>query len=91
MEDITDADYMFGKRVCKAFETKNIYEYHDFYLKSNTLLLVNVFKNVRKICLKFYLDLVKFLSALGLALRVALKKNEQKNKIINCCWYAVND
>ena len=67
MEDITDADYMHGKRVCKAFETKNIYEYHDFYLKSNTLLLVNVFENVRKICLKFYLDLVKFLSDLGLA------------------------
>ena len=67
MEDITDTDYMHAKRVCKAYETKSIYEYHDFYLKSNTLLLFNVFENVRKICLKFYLDLVKFLSALGLA------------------------
>ena len=25
MEDITDADYMHAKRVCKDFETKNIW------------------------------------------------------------------
>ena len=38
MEDITDEDYMHGKRVCKDFEIKNLGEYHDLYLKSNTLL-----------------------------------------------------
>ena len=45
---------------------KNLGEY--FYLKSDTLLLANVFKNFRKMCLKIYhLDPVKFLSASGLA------------------------
>ena len=64
MEDTTDADYMHGKRVCKDFEIKNLGEYHDLYLKSDTLLLTNVFKNFRKMCLKiYYLDHVKFLSA----------------------------
>ena len=29
MEDIADADYMHGKRVCKDFEIKNLGEYHD--------------------------------------------------------------
>ena len=68
MEDITDADYMHAKRVCKGFEIKKLGEYHDFYLKSDTLLLPDVFENFRKMCLKIYhLDPVKFLSVPGLA------------------------
>ena len=43
MEDITVADYMYAKRVCKDFEMKNVGEFHDFYLKSNVLLLVMMF------------------------------------------------
>ena len=43
MEDITDADYMHVKRVCKDFEIKNLGEYHNLYLKSDTLVLVDVF------------------------------------------------
>ena len=54
MEDITDADYMHGKRVCKELEIKNLGEYHDLYLKSNTQLSADVFKNFRKICSKSY-------------------------------------
>ena len=30
MENITDADYMHMKRVCKDFEIKHLGEYHDF-------------------------------------------------------------
>ena len=68
MEDITDAHYMHGKRVSTDFEIKNLREYHDLYLKSETLLLADVFKNFRKMCLKIcHLDPVKFLSAPGLA------------------------
>ena len=43
MEDITNADYMHAKRVCKGFETKNLDEYHDFNFRYYTLLLVDVF------------------------------------------------
>ena len=68
MEDITDADYMHAKRVCKDFEMKILGEYHDLYLKNDTLLLADVFENFRKMYLKIYnLDPVKFLSAPGLA------------------------
>ena len=53
MEDITDADYMQAKRVSKEFKIKDLAECHDLYLKSDTLLLIDVFENFRKMCLKF--------------------------------------
>ena len=40
MEDITDADYMQAKRVCKDLEIKNLGEYHVLYLKSDTVILL---------------------------------------------------
>ena len=68
MEDITDADYMHAKRVCKDFEIKYLGECYDLYLKSNTLLLADAFKNFRKMFLKtFRLDSAKFILAPGLA------------------------
>ena len=54
MEDITGADYIHAKRVCKDFKIKTLDKYHDLYLKSDTLLLADVFKNFRKMCLKIY-------------------------------------
>ena len=73
MGDITHADSMHAKRICKDFEIKNLYEYHDLYLKSDTLLLADVFENFRKMCLKIYrLDPAKFLSTSGLAWQVVL-------------------
>ena len=68
LEDITDADYMHAKRVCKDFEMKNLGEYHDLYLKSDTLLLADGSENFRDLCLGIHeLDPVKFISASGLA------------------------
>ena len=49
MEDIADADYIHAKRICKDFEIKKLGQYHDLYLKSDILLLVDVFENFRKI------------------------------------------
>ena len=45
MEDIADADYAHAKRVCKYSEIKNLGEYHDLYVQSDTLLLADVFEN----------------------------------------------
>ena len=66
MGDITDANYIPAKRVCKDFEIKNLGEYHDLHIKRNTLLLADVFENFRKMFLEIYrLDSEKFLSAPG--------------------------
>ena len=52
-------------------------------LKSDTLLLADVFENFRKICLKIYqLDPAKFLSAPGLAWQAALKQTEVKLELL---------
>ena len=65
MEDITDADYVHAKRVCKDFEIKNRGEYHDLYFQSDRLLLADVFENFRIICLKIYkLDPAKYFQLL---------------------------
>ena len=70
---------MFSKRVCKDFEIKNLGEYHDLYLKSDALLLADIFENFRKIYLEIYqLDPAKFLSAAGLAWKAAFKNTEVK-------------
>ena len=81
MDGITDADYMHAKRVCKDFEIKNLSKYHDLYLRSDMLLLADVFENFRKMSL-MNLDPVKFLSAPGLAWQAALKKTEVKLELL---------
>ena len=60
MVDITDADYAYGKRVCKDFEIKIIGEYHDLYVQSDALLLADIFANFKNMSLKIYkLDLAE--------------------------------
>ena len=49
MEDITDTDYMHTNKVFKEFKRKNLGEYHGLYVKSGTLLLADVFGNIRNV------------------------------------------
>ena len=56
MEDITDSDYAHAKRVCKYFEVKNLGEYHDLYVQSDTLLLAVVFQNFLLIYMRLILQ-----------------------------------
>ena len=52
MEDLTDTDYTHAKRVCNNFEIKNLGEYHDLYLQSDTLFLADVFNNFWNKCIE---------------------------------------
>ena len=79
MEDITDADYAHAKRVCKDFRIKTLGEYHDLHVQNDTLLLADVFGNLKNMCLDIYwLDPAKFLSASGLAWQAVLRKTKVK-------------
>ena len=58
MEDIADADYAHTKRVCEDFEIKNLKEYHDFYIQSDTLMLPFLFENFRNMCVLKHTNLI---------------------------------
>ena len=59
------------------FQIKNLGEYHDLYVQSDTLLLADVFENFRDI-----LDHAYFLSAPGLAWQACLKKTQVKLELL---------
>ena len=83
LEDITDKDYIHVQKVWDVFEIKNLGEYHDLYVQSDTLLLSDVFENFRNMCLKIYeLDPVYFVSAPGLAWQACLKKTRVKLELL---------
>ena len=68
MEGITDVDYKHAKILFKNLANKNLGDYHDLYVQSDTLLLADVFENFRNMYIKVYeLDPAHFLSAPGLA------------------------
>ena len=77
MENIDDTDYRHGNKL------KNLGEYHDLYVQSDTLLLTDVFENFRNTCLKVYeLDPAHFLSLPGLAWHACLKKTNVKLELL---------
>ena len=75
MENIDDIDYRHGNNLFKRFKLKNLGEYHNLYVQSDTLLLADVFENFRNKCLEVCeLDPAHFLSLPGLAWQACLKK-----------------
>ena len=83
IEDISDEDYAHAQKVSDVFEIKNLGEYHDLYVQSDTLLLTDVYENFRNMCLdKCELDPVYFISAPGLAWQACLKKTGVKLELI---------
>ena len=63
------------KKVWNIFKIKELVEYHDLYVQTDTLLLAEVFEKFRDKCIKIYqLDSAYFLSAPGLAWQACLKK-----------------
>ena len=75
MSGISDGDYEHARKVWKEFGIKNMGEYHDLYLRTDVILLANVFKSFRRVCLDNYvLEPSHFYTAPGLAWKACLKK-----------------
>ena len=75
MEDITEVDHRHATRVFKSLNNKNLGDYHDLYVQSDTLFFSDIFENFKNMCIKVYeLDPAHFLSAPGLAWQACLKE-----------------
>ena len=62
---------------------KNMGDYHDLYVQTDTLLLADVYENFRNKCLEIYgLDPWYFYSAPGLAWHACLKNTGVKLKLL---------
>ena len=58
-------------------------EYHDLYLRTDVVLLANVLRSFRRVCLENYgLDPSHFYTVLGLAWKACLKKTGVKLKLL---------
>ena len=83
-EDITEDDYQHAINVWNTFKCKSLRDYHDLYLKSDVLLLSDVFENFRKTCLKHYkLDPVHYYTSPGLAWDACLKETGQHLQLLH--------
>ena len=72
---ITDEEYEHAKQVWETFGCRNLGDYHDLYVATDTLLLADVFENFRNVCQEKYgLDPAHYYSAPGLSWDALLKK-----------------
>ena len=75
MSGVIHTYYEHTCSVWREFGIRNMGEYHDLYLRTNVILLTNVFESFRQVCLENYrLDPSHFYTAPGLAWKACLKK-----------------
>ena len=83
LENISEIDYAHATNVFKKFNINNLGEYHDLYVRSDTLLLTDIFENFRQSCLENYeLGPAHFVSLPGLAWQACLKKTNVELELL---------
>ena len=83
MSSISKEDYQYAQRVWKEFQIHNLGDYHDLYLRTDVVLLANVYEAFRDTCLKHYkLDLAHFYTSPGLAWKACLKHTGIKLELV---------
>ena len=92
MKGISNQDHEHVQQIWNSMEKETLGCYHDTYLKTDALLLADVFETFRNTCLKNYkLDIAHFYTAPGLAWQALLKtaaeycEHEKKRKDCEVC------
>ena len=82
-EHISNEDYQHAQNVWEVFKLNNMGEYHDLYLKSDILLLADVFENFRRTCSEYYkLDPCHYFTSPGLSWDAMLKMTDIKLELM---------
>ena len=83
LENISEIDYAHANNLFKKFNINNLDEYHDLYVRSDTLLLADIFENFRQSCSEnCELDPVHFVALPGLAWQACLKKTNVELELL---------
>jgi hypothetical protein len=81
---ISDEDYAHAKNIWETFDYYDMGEYNDLYLKTDVLLLADVFENFRNTCLENYgLDPCHYFTAPSLSWDAMLKKTKIEIETFN--------
>ena len=83
-DEILDSVNLYYQSVCKQFKLETIWDYHDLYLKTDVLLLADVFENFRRMSLEYYeLDPAHYCTSSGLSWNACLKMTNIKLEFIS--------
>ena len=75
MSNISKEDYVYSQKKWSTSKIQDLGEYYGLYVKTDVLLLVDVFENFRKLCHDIHgLDPVSYVSAPNLAWQACLKQ-----------------
>src|SRR5437867_7528233 len=82
-ESISEEDYGRAKDVWSHFGIQDMRQYHDLYLKTDTLLLADVFENFRRVSIdNNELDPCHYFTSPGLSLSACLKYTAVKLELL---------
>ena len=81
---INEKDYLHAIDICNMFKIKTMDNYYDLYLKTDVLLLADVFEKFTNTCSGYYgLDLCHYFSSPGLSWDAMLKMTEIEFELIS--------
>lgn len=82
--EISKKDYQHAENVFKAFNCQTLLEYMELYVKTDTLLLADIFENFRDIAMKTYgLDPVHYISLPSFGRDAMLKQTGVEIELIS--------
>ena len=81
--DISETDYAHAQEVWATFDLNTLGDYHDLYMKTDVLLLADVFEKFRSTCMEHYgLDPAHYYTAPGLSWDAMLKMTEVELELL---------
>ncbi|XP_044010191.1 uncharacterized protein LOC122853841 [Aphidius gifuensis] len=82
-ENISDELYNHASNVWEKFNIQTLGEYSDLYLRSDIILLADIFENFRETCLQAYkLDALHYYTAPGLSFDAMLKMTKSELELL---------